>query len=603
MAQVIADRRDIDFVLYEQLKAEQLVNYEKYHSFNKKMFDLIISEARTLSIKEILPASAEGDRHGVRFEGGSVCVTPAYHRPYQILAEGGWTSMNASTQWGGQDLPEVVNRAALNYLWGADYCLVNFGTESHGTGYMIEHFGTEKIKELFLEKLYTAQWGGTMVLTEPQAGSDLGELTTRAVRNSDGTYTISGSKIFITNGEHDLTENIIHPVLARIEGAPAGTKGISIFVVPKIWVNSDGTLGEPNDVVCTGVEDKLGIHSSPTCSLSFGEKGSCRGYLLGEENQGMQIMFYMMNESRLNVGFQAYCYASTAYLYASDYAKQRIQGKDLLAPKGGDSPSVAIINHPDVRRMLMWMKAHVDGMRSFAFYVYSLFDHLAGQTDDDARETYQDLIDFFTPLVKAYLSSKSFEVCVQAMQVFGGYGYTKEYPMEQLLRDCKIASIYEGTDGIQAMDLLGRKMGMHNGRLFERFLAEVRNTTTTAKQTPALGAMADAVTIAVEKLAQVGTDLSQTSAATNKKRAFAHAYPFLDATGDVIMAWMLLWRACVASDALQAQPDQKDLTYYQGIIQTADYYIHSVLPVALGKFSTIENQNTALLDIPDSCFG
>ena len=603
MAQLLADRRDIDFVLYEQLAVDRLLAYEKFSGFSRKAFDMIISEARALSIKEVLPTNQEGDRDGVRFDNGSVSVPACYHRPYKILADGGWTSMNAGSEWGGQDLPEVVNRAALNYLWGANYCLSNYGTMGHGTAFMIEHFGTDEMKALFLEKLYTAEWGGTMLLTEPQAGSDLGALTTRAVKNPDGTYTITGAKIFITNGEHDLTDNIIHPVLARIEGAPAGTRGISIFIVPKIWVNTDGSPGGPNDVVCTGVEEKLGIHSSATCSMSLGEKGGCRGYLLGKENEGMKIMFYMMNEARLNVGFQGYCYASAAYLYAAQYAKERIQGKDLMAPKGDDTPGVAIINHPDVRRMLLWMKAHVDGMRSFAYYVYSLFDLQAATREKEAGERYQDLIDFFTPLVKAYLSQKSFDVCAQAMQVYGGYGYTAEYPIEQLLRDCKITSIYEGTDGIQSIDLLGRKMNMKHGLLFQRFLTEVRTTIEASKQEQRLAAMADALASSLDRLEQVGAGLAAAATSASKKRAFAFSFPFLEATGDVIMAWMLLWRAYVAAEALAGKPKKKDLDYYRGIIKTAEFYIHNLLPATSGKMSAIHHQDPAVIDIPDTCFG
>ena len=603
MAQVIADRRDIDFVLFEQLAVDRLLEYNNFSCFSKKEFDMIISEARTLSIKEVLPTNQEGDKDGVRFDKGKVIVPECYHRPYRILAEGGWTSMNAGSQWGGQDLPEVINRAALNYLWGANYCLSNYGTMGHGTAFMIEHFGTDEMKQLFLEKLYSAKWGGTMLLTEPRAGSDVGALTTRAAKNPDGTYTITGAKIFITNGEHDLTDNIVHPVLARIEGAPSGTRGISIFIVPKMWVNPDGSLGGPNDVVCTGVEEKLGIHSSATCSMSLGEKGNCRGYLLGNENEGMKIMFYMMNEARLNVGFQGYCYGSAAYLYAANYAKERIQGKDLMAPKGDDTPSVAIINHPDVRRMLMWMKSHVDGMRSFVYYVYALFDHLAAEQDGDTAEKYQDLIDFFTPLVKAYLSQKGFDVCVQAMQVYGGYGYTAEYPIEQLLRDCKITSIYEGTDGIQSIDLLGRKMSLKNGLLFQRFLTEVRETIAEAKQETSLGPMADDLATTLDQLERVGVELATTAASATRKKAFALSFPFLEATGDVIMAWMLLWRACVATKALAEKPKKRDQDYYNGIIKTAEFYIHSLFPATLGKMRAIQHQHPAAIDIPDTCFG
>jgi hypothetical protein len=603
MAQYLCDRRDLDFVLYEQLEVEKLLTSKRFGALNRKLFDMLVSEAKTLSLKELLPTNAQGDRQGVVFEQGKVKVPECYHRAYRLLTEGDWTTLTVAPQWDGQGLPEVIHRAVLNYIWGANYCLANYATMGHGTGVMIQHFGTESMKALYLKKLYNAQWGGTMLLTEPQAGSDVGALTTQAVKDTDGTYRISGNKIFITNGEHDLAENIIHPVLARVQGAPAGTSGISIFIVPKIWVNPDGSLGRPNDVVCTGIEKKMGIHSSATCAMNLGEKGGCKGYLLGHENQGMKIMFYMMNEARLNVGFQAYTYGSAAYLYAANYAKQRVQGKDLLAAKDPSAPSVAIIKHPDVRRMLIWMKAHVDGMRSFVFYVYALFDRLAAEENNDLRERYQNLIDFFTPLVKAYLSQRSFDVCVQAMQVYGGYGYTSDFPIEQLVRDCKIASIYEGTDGIQAMDLLGRKMTIRRGMLFRIFLAEVHQTISESRQCPGLNSLSNSLATLTDRLEQVGFLLSEKAMSFSRKNAFAFACPFLEVTGDVIMAWMLLWRASIASKALFGNFEHKESLYYQGIIQTAEFYFSSLLPASLGKLESIQNQNSALLDIADSCFG
>lgn len=603
MAQLISDRRDIDFVLYEQLEVDKLCEYKKYSDFNKKTFDMIVSEARNLAVKEILPTNSEGDQVGVKLENGKVTVPECYRRPFNLLREGEWTSMTAPTEWGGQGLPEVMNRPVLEYIWGANYCLANYGTMGHGTGFMIEHFGSQELKDIYLKKLYTAEWGGTMLLTEPEAGSDVGALTTTAKKNPDGTYTITGTKIFITNGEHDLTDNIIHPVLARIEGAPEGTKGISIFVVPKIRVNDDGTLGEPNDVVCTGVEHKLGIHSSATCTLTLGEKGQCIGYLLGEENQGMKIMFHMMNEARLNVGFQAFAYGACAYMFAANYAKERVQSKDLEAGKDPNAKSVTIINHPDVRRMLIWMKSHIDGMRSFVYYAYSLSDHLVEENDEETKEKCRDLLDFFIPLVKAYLSQKSFKVCSEAMQVYGGYGYTAEYPVEQLFRDCRICSIYEGTDGIQSIDLMGRKMSMKKGLLFKRFVEEVRTTIKTAESNDKLSGLAQSLEAAVARLEEIAMNLVKTSASGQLKKAFSNSFPYLEVTGDVIMAWMLLWRANVASKALEGKAKKKDITYYEGVIKTAEYFINSVLPTAVGQMNAIDNQDTALLEISDDCFG
>ncbi|MBA2881276.1 hypothetical protein HNR65_001602 [Desulfosalsimonas propionicica] len=603
MAQILADRRDIDFVLYEQFDAEQLTRYHKFADQNKKLFDMLVTEARNLSVKEILPTNAEGDEQGVVFENGQVRVPECFHRPFRLLLDGEWTSMTESPEYGGQGIPNMINTAVLEYIWGANYCLANYGMMGHGTGKMIELFGTPEQKALFVKKLYKGQWGGTMLLTEPEAGSDVGALTTSARKNTDGTYSITGNKIFITNGDHDLTENIIHPVLARVEGAPAGTRGISIFIVPKIWVNEDGSPGEPNDVVCTGVEKKLGIHASATCSIALGQKGQCRGLLLGEENQGMPIMFHMMNEARLNVGFQGFTYASAAYLYAANYAKQRIQGRDIAAGKDPEAPNVPIVVHPDVRRMLMWMKAHVDGMRSFIYYVSLLMDRKNADPEGSRSETDQDLIDFFIPLAKAYCSQRSFDVCATAMQVYGGYGYTREFPVEQLMRDCRITSIYEGTDGIQAMDLIGRKLRLKNGRLFACFVEDVGKTISRARDIPALKDMADVLARALARLEQAAGKVSRQGPADQVRTAYAYAFPFLEVTGDVIVAWMLLWRACVASEKLAAKVRKKDKTYYQGIMYTAEFFICNLLPPAMGKMDCIVSPNSAAIDIADECFG
>ncbi len=601
MAQQLADRRDMDFVLYEQLEIENLTKHQKYGDFNKKMFNMVISEARKLALKEILPTNAEGDEKGVSFNNGQVSVPECFHRPFKLLIEGEWTSLTEHQELGGQGLPNMINVAALEYIWGGNYCLSNYATMGHGTGKMIELFGTKTQKDLYLKKLYTGKWGGTMLLTEPEAGTDVGALTTSACKNPDGSYTLTGNKIFITNGEHDLTENIIHPVLARVEGAPEGTRGISIFIVPKILVEEDGSLGEPNDIICTGIEEKMGIHGSATCTMTMGGKGMCKGFLLGEENQGMKIMFHMMNEARFNVGFQAFTYASSAYLYAANYAKERIQGKDITQSKNSDS--VTIISHPDVRRMLLWMKSHVDGMRSLIYYVASLFDQNEADPEGESAEKRQGLIDFFIPLVKAYCSQRSFDVCVQAMQVYGGYGYIKEYPIEQLVRDCKITSIYEGTDGIQAMDLVGRKLTMNDGKLFTYFADEVHSLMSNVSKDPALTPLSDRLSRAMYRLEKVVEHLKTTMSSPDVKVPFAFAFPFLEVTGDVIMTWMLIWRAFLAKQALQNGAKKKDKAYYEGMIQTASFYVYNVLPVSIGKMNTIMTCNSSALEIEDACFG
>jgi alkylation response protein AidB-like acyl-CoA dehydrogenase len=455
-----------------------------------------------------------------------------------------------------------------------------------------------------------------MLLTEPGAGSDVGALATTAVKNSDGTYSISGNKIFITCGEHDLTENIIHPVLARIEGAPPGTKGISLFIVPKIWVDEDGSLGEPNDIVCSGVEEKMGIHGSPTCSMALGGKGKCRGLLLGEENKGLMVMFHMMNEARLDVGTQGFLHASAAYLYAVSYARDRMQGRDISAGKDPDAPQVPIIRHPDVRRMLLKMKALVDGMRSFVYYVAYCFDKKRTAKTKKEKERYNDFIELLTPVIKAYCSERGQFVCEEAIQVHGGYGYTKDYPVEQLYRDCKITSIYEGTNGIQAMDLLGRKLGMKKGTVFLDFLNEIKTTIDRATDNPHLVDLAGRVEKALNRLAEIALQISKTAISKDMRLAMAYAHPFMEVVGDVVMAWMLLWRATVAvpkleklagsldAAAIQAKvAKNKEAAFYDGQLKAAEFYIHAMLPATIGKMNAIAIPNPAAIDIHERSFG
>jgi alkylation response protein AidB-like acyl-CoA dehydrogenase len=613
MAQLIADLQDVAFALYDQMKVEGLLTHDRYRDLNRKTMDLILKEARNFGIKEILPTRAEGDEQGLSFEGGEVHVPECYKRVHKLLLAAEYTSPTENPAVGGQGLPHLFARAASEYIVGANWSLVTYPFTGHGTGKMIELYGNAAQKERFLEKLYTAAWGGTMVLTEPQAGSDVGAITTTATDNGDGTYSIRGDKIFITNGEHDLSENIIHPVLARIEGDPPGTKGISIFLVPKYWVNDDGSLGERNDVVCTGIEKKMGIKGSATCAMAFGAKGRCRGHLLGNPRQGMEIMFHMMNETRLEVGFMGFCHASNAYLYALDYARQRIQGREL----GSDShDSVPIIRHPDVRRMLIWMKAHVEGMRSLIYYVSRCLDEEALAVDEDQKNVPSGRIALLTPIVKAYCAQRGFEACSMAMQVYGGSGYIRDYPVEQLTRDCRIAAIFEGTDGIQAMDLLGRKLGMGKGEVFMDILGEIQATVTAAKAQEGLADLGEGLETAAGQLAATAQSLGARAMSVDVKTAFAHAYPFLMAFGDVIMAWMLLWRANTAAPLLkkrlaevapEARPGKiakdKKAAFYDGQHQTARYFIKNLLPVTLGQMRTIQAGDAAAVKIGEAGFG
>jgi alkylation response protein AidB-like acyl-CoA dehydrogenase len=603
MAQVIADRRDVDFVLHEQLNVGSLSEHDKYAEFNKKTIDLIVSEARNLAIKEILPTFKEGDQEGCRFENGQVFVPESFKRAYDLFTEGEWLAMTEDPEYGGQGMPRTVALAAGDYFNGANYAFMMYPGLTHGAALLVEAFGTQRQKKLFLKNMFTGTWTGTMLLTEPEAGSDVGNLTTSAVKNEDGTYSITGAKIFISSGEHDMVDNIVHPVLARIEGAPAGTRGISLFLVPKYRVNEDGSLGEFNDVVCTGIEHKMGINGNATCSLTLGGKGNCVGELLGEENKGMRAMFLMMNAARLLVGMQGMSCASASYMNAVNYARERIQGKNLLQMMNPDAPPVPIIQHPDVRRMLISMKAYVEGMRSLLYYAGYLTDRMEVTADETEKARLQGLLDLLIPVCKGYVTDRAFDICSTGVQVYGGYGFTKEYPQEQLLRDCRITLIYEGTNGIQAMDLLGRKLGMNKGKPIMDLMVEIQQTIAQAKAIDSLKEFASRLEKALNRLGEVAMHLGATAMSPKVMSAFAFAHPFLEASGDVIMAWMLLWRGVIAAGQLEKGAKKKDQAFYEGQLKSVQYFTQAVLPITMGKMDAIITTSSAAVDISEDAFG
>jgi alkylation response protein AidB-like acyl-CoA dehydrogenase len=603
MAQLLADRRDVDFILHEKLNVADLSKHERFAEFNKKTVDLIVSEARNLALKEMLPTRVDGDREGAQFDKGEVAVPESYKKVWQIFNEGEWLAMSEDPEWGGQGMPRTLAIAAGDYFDAANFSFMMYAGLTHGAGKLVETFGTDKQKQLFLKKMYTGEWTGTMLLTEPEAGSDVGALTTTAVDNGDGTYSITGNKIFISAGEHNLAENIIHPVLARIEGAPEGTAGISLFLVPKIWVNDDGSLGETNDVVCTAVEEKMGIHGNATCALSLGSKGACRGTLLGEENKGMRAMFLMMNEARLLVGLQGLACASAAYLYALNYARERVQGRHLSQIEEKSAPSVPIIQHPDIRRMLMTMKVYVEGMRSLMYYIGMCGDKTVTSDNSEEQDKLNGLVDLLIPIAKGYGTDRALDVCNLAIQIYGGYGYIKEYPVEQLLRDCRITPIYEGTNGIQAMDLLGRKLGMNKGKPIMDLLVEIQSTIAQAKSTAGLEEFADKLEGAVNKLGEVAMHMGKTALSPQIMTAFAFAYPFMEVAGDVVFAWQLLWRAVIAAEKLEKGAKKKDKMFYEGQLKSAEFFTQTMLPTTLGKMNSILACNSAAVDIAEDAFG
>ena len=616
MANLLVDERDVKFVLYEQLNIEELCEAERYSEMSREMFDMVLEAAQKLAEKELWPANVDGDRKGVSLRNGAVTVPESFQQPYRLYCEGGWAALAVSPEMGGQGFPQVLYWATTEVLVAANQAFMMYPGLTIGAAHLLDVYGTEEQQRTYMDKMYTGEWGGTMCLTEPQAGSDVGALRAKAVRRPDGTYNITGNKIFISCGDHDLTENIVHMVLARVEGAPPGTRGISIFIVPKKRIENGGLVD--NDVITAAVEEKLGIHGSATCALNFGEKDNCIGYLLGQENEGMKIMFNMMNAARLAVGMQGLAEASGAYLHALRYAKERYQGPHIAAMRDAAAPKVPIIEHPDIRRMLMWMKCVTEGIRALLYYAGYCQDRvLTAKTDEEAGK-YQGFLDILIPVCKAYSTDMGFRVTELAVQVYGGYGYCREYPVEQFLRDVKITSIYEGTNGIQALDMIGRKLAYRQGALFNSIVAETGNLLKNAQKNYRLKDITDLFAAARSQLIEVTRYFGLKSVTEDFMVPVLYASPYLELFGDVAVGFMLLWQAVIAdrrlqeiySDAKADTPEKKaevlktnrSAAFYRGKIASAEFFSNTVLSLAKGKARAIMSGERSALELPEESF-
>ncbi len=600
--------RDIKFVLFEYLEMDKLLEAEQWKEFDVETFQMVLSEAIKFAGDITAPLNQSADEEGVRYEDGKVFLPQGLHEAYKQYCENGWVGIGANPEWGGQGFPATISLSCGEVFVAAN-CSFMFTPElTLAAARVIESFGTEAQKKIFLENMNTGTWGGTMCLTEPQAGSAVGDTKAKATPNDDGTWNIEGTKIFITSGDQDLTENIVHLVLARTPNSPSGIKGISLFIVPKVWVNEDGSLGEPNDVLCTGIEHKMGIHASPTCSINFGENGGCRGLLIGEEFKGIIYMFQMMNEARLAVGLQGVALGAQAYGLALDYAKERIQGTDIKNFKDPDAPRVPIVKHPDVRRMLMTQKVYSEAGRAL-IYTAAYYMDLHHATGDDK---YKLMVDLLTPICKAYCSDIGFKVTELAIQTMGGYGYCSEYGVEQLCRDVKIASIYEGTNGIQALDLVGRKLGSKGGAVLMSVLNLLNTFVAKAKKHEVLGGLAKDLEAAKNDLVKVTMGF-RTKGAKNPYYPVGYATPYLYMFGEVLYAYFLLDMAILAHEKLTAIYEEKGATdedaqkklnaehleaqFYWGKIQSARFFIHQILPGVHAKAMSINSDDMSLMDV------
>ena len=598
------DPRDCQFVLFEYLGVDKLLSYEAFKDFSEDDFRMIIDESLKVAREELGPAMQDGDQEGCTYEGGVVKVPKSFHQCWKVLAENGWIAVSQNPEFGGQGLPEVVGGIVSEFFTGANMAMMAYPGLAVGNGRLIENFGTEEDKVLFVEKMYTGVWDGTMSLTEPDAGSDVGWLRTKAVPDPDSEderiYKIEGTKQFITAGEHDLTENIIHLVLARIEGAPQGTRGISLFIVPKIWVNPDGSLGEPNDVFCSGIEHKMGVKGSSTCTLNFGEKGKCRGILLGEANSGMSKMFQMMNEARMGTGLMGFTLAANAYDSARQYATERTQGPPMTNRKADRVP---IIQHEDVRRMLMNLKAGTEAMRALIGKVFYLFDMSEHDPDEETRKKSHQQVELFTPLVKAYCSDLGYSLIRDAIQVLGGVGYCKEFPVEQYARDCKIASIWEGTNYIQALDLVGRKLGMGGGKVFQDWIQGLMEFTGENQDDADFGPDFKVLFKAAKATGDFPLRYMQYFQDGKVPMVGLTATRFLECFSEALMAQLMLEQGLLARDKLKAvDAESSDGIFYQGKVETAKYFCRNILPNVFARHMALELEDTSSLDIPEAAF-
>ncbi len=588
------NRKDIFFILKEQLNYGSLCSLKRYKSLNEKALDLLVSEAFGFAKGVVDPLQEIGEQFGVKFEQGKVSCAPEFAAAFKQYGQDGWTAAARDPEYGGQGFPHMMRIVINDMMYGACQAFNMAPSLTHGAAHLIESFGTVELKERFVPKMYNGTWAGTMCLTEPDAGSNLAALQTTAFPEK-AHYKIKGTKIFISWGDHDLTENIVHLVLARIQGAPQGVKGISLFVVPKMKLNPDGSIKGPNDVVCNGVEKKLGLHSSPTCVLNFGKDDDCMGYLCGEANQGLTNMFQMMNAARINTGVSGMTLAGTAYQNALEYTKTRVQGRDIAGRKPG---AVPIIDHPDVRRMLLWMKAMVDGMRSMIYTGAFWQDHALELPRGEEKQHYANLVDFITPVIKAYCSDMGFKVCETAIQCLGGYGYCKDYPLEQYLRDAKSMSLYEGTNGIQSMDLMGRKMRINKGAAFAAFTGEIEKFCRDHQDHPQLGSKVGALSDTVERIISVA-EYMRDQMQSDSLQWSSNTYPALLAFGDVIMVWRLLDLAVIASRIMEKG---RENDFYTGKILQATYFTDVTLPHTRARLDNALRKGREVVEFPIKAF-
>ena len=591
-----APLRDMRFVLHELHDSGTLSALPGLAEISPELIDSILEEAAKFCEGVLAPLNMSGDEEGARLENGVVRTPRGFTDAYRAFREGGWTAIACDPAWGGQGLPHSVNKAVEEMICATNLAFGTYPGLSFGAYSAIASHADDELKRRFLPKLVDGTWAGSMCLTEPQCGTDLGLLRTRAVPQPDGSHRITGNKIFITGGEHDLTENIIHLVLARLPDAPPGIKGISLFLVPKFLPTDDGRPGTRNGVVCTAIEHKMGIRASATCQLSFED---ATGWLVGQPHKGMAAMFTMMNSERLSVGVQGLGLAEASYQGAVSYARERLQGRSLAGARHPDKPADPIIVHPDVRRMLLTMRAYTEGCRALAGWVARQLDEMDRAADPQGQQRAADFTALMTPVVKALFSDLGFEATNLGVQVYGGHGYIRDHGMEQYVRDARIAMIYEGTNGVQALDLVGRKLPMHGGRLLRGFFHPVSEFIAAQSAHPQLGEMVKGLGRAFGAL-QLATAHIAAKGLADAEEAGAAATEYLRLFGLVALGFMWARMAVLAAEKLPAA--NGDAGFYAAKLATARFFMERVLPQAGALLAAIKSGKSAMMALEEAAF-
>ncbi|MDV2077724.1 acyl-CoA dehydrogenase C-terminal domain-containing protein [Marinobacter xestospongiae] len=589
MADYQAPLRDMRFVLNEVFEAPALWSSlpKLAENVDPDTADAILEEAGKITSGVLAPLNREADEQGCKWNEGEVTSPEGFKEAYQTIVEGGWNGLGGNPEFGGMGMPKMLVAQFEEMMQGAN---MSFGLApmlTAGACLALNAHGSQELKEKYLPNMYSGVWSGAMDLTEPHAGTDLGIIRSKAEPNSDGSYNVTGTKIFITWGEHDMAENIIHLVLAKLPDAPAGPKGISLFLVPKFLVNDDGSLGERNSFSCGSIEKKMGIKASATCVMNF---DGAKGWLVGEPNKGLAAMFTMMNYERLGVGIQGIGAAEASLQSAREYALDRIQSRAPTGAQEKDKAADPIIVHPDVRRMLMTMKGYVEGGRAFSTYVAQWLDIAKYAEDDDQRKHAEGMVALLTPVAKAFLTDRGLDTCILGQQVFGGHGFIREWGQEQLVRDCRITQIYEGTNGIQALDLMGRKVVGSQGKLFELFAADVAKFVQDNSDDAALRPYLESLSAALERLSDV-TEAVIAQAAENPNAIGAASVDYLDLFGLTAVAYM--WAKMVKVAAPKAEGDTSG--FYTGKLKSARFYFDRLLPKTVSLAEGIRSGSDSMM--------